>query len=67
VLEFGESLPQPAQFYLYVADADALYGQAVAAGATSLYPPAVQPYGDRCGGVRDPWGNTWHIATDLTR
>jgi len=66
VLELGESLPQPAQFYLYVPDADAVYEQAIAAGATSLYPPAVQPYGDRCGGVRDSWGNTWHIATDLT-
>jgi uncharacterized glyoxalase superfamily protein PhnB len=63
-LEFGESLPQPGQFYLYVPDADAAYRQAVAAGATSLYPPAVQPYGDRCGGVRDAWGNTWHIATE---
>lgn len=67
VLEFGESLPQPAQFYVYVPDADALYSQATAAGATSLYPPAIQSYGDRCGGVRDPWGNTWHIATDPTR
>jgi PhnB protein len=67
VLEFGESLPQPAAFYLYVPDADAAYQQAVAAGATSLTPPADQRYGDRMGGVRDPWGNTWYIASNVAR
>jgi len=67
VLEFGESLPQPAAFYLFVPDADALYDQALAAGATSIYPPADQPYGDRLGVVQDAWGNTWCIATRLER
>jgi PhnB protein len=66
VLEFGEApgFPQPA-VYLYVPDADAVYQQAIEAGAKSLYPPADQHYGDRVGGVEDAWGNTWYIATYL--
>lgn len=66
-LEFGEAKGLPFAFYLYVPDADALYQQAVAAGAKSLYPPSDQPYGDRVGGVEDPWGNTWYIASHLGR
>jgi uncharacterized glyoxalase superfamily protein PhnB len=66
-IEFGESQALAFAFYLYVPDADALYRQAVAAGAKSLYPPSDQPYGDRMGGVEDPWGNTWYIATHKAR
>ena len=51
--------------YLYVADCDALYQRAVAAGATALDPPADMPYGDRMGTVEDPWGNEWYIASHL--
>jgi PhnB protein len=51
--------------YLYVDDADRVYQQAVAAGATSLYAPEDQPYGNREGGVTDPFGVTWWIATAL--
>jgi uncharacterized glyoxalase superfamily protein PhnB len=58
----GTSDPMPTGFYLYVADADALYAQAVAAGATPLSPPADQSYGDRVGSVRDAQGITWFIA-----
>jgi uncharacterized glyoxalase superfamily protein PhnB len=65
VLEMGDSDPIPNVFYLYVPDADAIYQQAVAAGARSLNPPADQHYGDRVGGVQDPWGHTWYIATNL--
>lgn len=66
-LEFGEAQSLPFAFYLYVSDADALYQQAVAAGAKSLYPPLDQPFGDRVGGVEDAWGNTWYIASRLAR
>ena len=66
-LEFGEAQGLPFAFYLYVPDADALYQQAVAAGAKSLYPPSDQPYGDRVGGVEDAWGNTWYIASHPAR
>jgi len=44
---------------------DAVYDRALKAGATSLNPPADQPYGDRNGGVKDPFGNTWYIATHI--
>lgn len=50
-------------FYLYVDDADAVYGQALAAGAISLLEPADQFWGDRQGAVRDRFGNLWQIAT----
>ena len=53
--------------YVYVADVDATYERAIAAGAKALEAPAVQPYGDRRAMVEDPWGNLWQIATRLTR
>jgi PhnB protein len=56
---------RPASFYLYVADADAVYRRALAAGAQSLAEPEDQPYGDRHGGVVDPAGHQWWIATRL--
>ena len=58
----GAADPMKTAFYLYVADCDALYQQAVAAGATPLSPPADQSYGDRVGAVRDSNGITWYIA-----
>jgi len=58
----GASEPMPTGFYLYVPDADAVYEQAVAAGATPLSPPADQSYGDRLGSVVDAQGMTWFIA-----
>ena len=30
-----------------------------------MQPPADQFYGDRSGGVRDPFGNQWWIATHI--
>jgi PhnB protein len=58
----GAAEPMPTAFYLYVGDADALYQQAVAAGATSLSPPKDQSYGDRVASVEDSMGNQWFIA-----
>jgi uncharacterized glyoxalase superfamily protein PhnB len=55
--------PMPAFLYVYVADADSTYRRALEAGSTSLEPPQDLPYGDRRAMVRDPWGNTWQIAT----
>jgi PhnB protein len=37
--------------------------RAIEAGGVSLYEPSVKPYGDLVGGVRDPSGNYWYIAT----
>jgi PhnB protein len=58
----GQSEPMPTGLYLYVPDADAVYEQAVAAGATPLAPPTDQSYGDRMGSVMDAQGITWFIA-----
>lgn len=55
--------PMPTGIHLYVNDADAVYDQAVQAGASSMYAPMDQPYGDREAGVRDLSGNHWYIAT----
>jgi PhnB protein len=59
----------PVSIHLYVEDVDAVVGQAVAAGATLTRPVADQFYGDRVGGITDPFGHRWFIAThkeDLT-
>ncbi len=56
----------PAHLYLVVADVDAVARRAVAAGATELMPVADQRDGDRRGGVRDPFGHIWWIATHTT-
>jgi PhnB protein len=48
-----------------VPDCDAIYDQAIRAGAKPIHPPINQPYGDRNGGVTDEWGNQWYMATPL--
>jgi len=53
----------PAMLYLYVNDADALYKQAMQAGAKSVMEPKDQFYGDRSGAIEDTAGNQWWIAT----
>jgi len=61
----AEHPAMPCMLHVYVDDADATYGRALAAGATGVRPVADQFYGDRSGGVRDPCGNLWHIATHI--
>ena len=59
----------PVSIHLYVADVDAAVERAVAAGAKLVRPVADQFYGDRVGGIEDPFGYRWFIATrkeDLT-
>lgn len=51
---------------LIVDDADASTAQAIAAGATEVFPVADQPYGLRQGRVADPDGHHWLIGTPLT-
>ncbi len=58
--------PSPVALHFYVDDADATYARAIAAGATALSAMTDQPYGDREGGVKDPFGNIWFIATPKT-
>jgi uncharacterized glyoxalase superfamily protein PhnB len=61
----GEVQPRPVNLYLYVEDVDAVYLRAIQAGAKSIGEPKDQFYGDRSGGVEDPSGNTWYIATHV--
>jgi PhnB protein len=49
----------------YVEDCDAIYHQAIAAGAKSVREPADQFYGDRSAGVEDPFGFQWYLATHV--
>jgi PhnB protein len=53
----------PVGLLLYVPDADAVFNQAVAAGAKVLKALENKFYGDRSGSVTDPFGHVWHIAT----
>ena len=55
----------PVALHLQVPDADAVFDQAVAAGATSLRPVEDQPYGDRSGVLADPFGHRWFIASHI--
>lgn len=55
----------PVGILLYVDDADAVFRRAVEAGAQVERPLADQFYGDRMGGVRDPFGFRWYIATHV--
>src|SRR5579862_8619514 len=59
----AEAPPLPMGMILAVPDADAAYERAIAAGAKSLHPPVLQPYGDYEGSVADPSGNEWYITT----
>lgn len=67
----AESLgTSPVSLFLYVADADATFKQAVAAGATMVMPVEDMFWGDRAGNVKDPFGYLWMIAThkrDMTK
>jgi PhnB protein len=69
IIMLGDSIPgQPtstATLYLYVENADLVYESAINAGATSIERPRDMFYGDHAGGVKDPGGNQWWIATHI--
>jgi PhnB protein len=59
----------PVTMHVYVEDVDAAVERAVKAGAKLIRPVADQFYGDRTGGIEDPFGYRWYMAThkeDLT-
>lgn len=62
----GNWAPQPAGLFIYVDNADLSYKVALENGSTSLMPPADQEYGRSCG-VKDAFGNTWWITSDLKK
>jgi uncharacterized glyoxalase superfamily protein PhnB len=49
--------------YLVVADADAVYATARAAGAEIVYPIKDEDYGGRGFSCRDPEGHLWNVGT----
>jgi uncharacterized glyoxalase superfamily protein PhnB len=57
--------PMPASIYLYVHDSDAVYHSALNAGGVSVFPIMTLPSGERYGGVKDPCGNIWWVATHV--
>jgi PhnB protein len=54
----------PVQIHLYVEDVDAVAKRAIEAGA-SIIMPIVDAGEDRRGGLTDPFGHIWWIATRL--
>jgi len=59
----GRFPPMSNAIHVYVNDVDKVYESALRAGATSLYGPVDQDYGDREAGVKDAFGNHWYIGT----
>jgi len=60
----------PISLFLYVADVDAVFKDAIAAGGTVVMPVANMFWGDRAGTLKDPFGYQWMVAThkrDLTK
>lgn len=62
----GEWPAVPASLHVYVADVDQTYRRALAAGGEPVQEPEQRDGDpDRRGGVRDPAGNSWWIATQM--
>jgi uncharacterized glyoxalase superfamily protein PhnB len=62
ISDASETPRPPTSLCHYVADVDAVYHRALAAGAASLSEPETKDYGDRVAGITDPAGNTWWIC-----
>lgn len=60
--QFG---PMPTSIYLYVTDCDAVYQTALKCGGLSVFPMMTLPSGERYGGIKDPCGNIWWVATHV--
>lgn len=57
----------PVTFHLAVSDADAVWAQAVGAGAEVTMPLADQFWGDRYGQLRDPFGHKWSVGQSVIK
>ena len=60
--EFGA---MPSSIYLYVPDCDSVYRRALDSGGVSVFPMMTLPSGERYGGLKDPCGNIWWVATHV--
>jgi uncharacterized glyoxalase superfamily protein PhnB len=56
---------RPTQLFVYVEDADAVFGRALTAGARASMPLQDMFWGDRFGKIVDPFGHEWNIATHI--
>ena len=68
--DMGYTGPKPGErpaagMMVYVEDVDSVVGRAVAEGATLDRGVENQFYGDRAGGIVDPFGHRWYIATHI--
>jgi Uncharacterized protein conserved in bacteria len=64
VSDANEAWPaNESSLHVFVPNTDECYRRALEAGAVSLYEPADMPYGERSGGIKDEFGNSWFIAT----
>jgi len=55
----------PVTIHLYVENVDGMFAQAISAGAKQEQPLRNQFYGDRSGGLVDPFGHKWHLAQHI--
>ena len=56
----------PVWLHVYVADVDASFQRLLEASGIAVQKPEQKPGdADRRGGVKDPWGNIWWIATQV--
>ncbi len=51
--------------YIYLPDADTTFRRAISAGAKETMPLANMFWGDRVGGLVDPFGQHWSVATHV--
>jgi PhnB protein len=70
VAERGHKSPRtlggsPVSLVLYVENVDKTVDRAVSSGAKLVRPVEDQFYGDRTGGVVDPFGHEWYVATHV--
>lgn len=55
----------PVHLYIYVADVDEVVRRAIEAGAKVIDQVEDKDWGDRCGGIEDPYGHVWFVGTPL--
>ncbi len=55
----------PVHLYIYVADVDAVFKRAKEEGAKVIDEVENRDWGDRCGGIEDPFGHVWWVGTPI--
>lgn len=55
----------PVAIHLYIANVDGVVAKAIECGAKLLRDVETMYYGDRSGGVEDPFGHQWYISTHV--